>query len=97
MTRSRDFTIGAVVLGAVVLVVAAAIWLGDIGPRGPKTLHTARFRTVGGVKAGDPVVLRGVKVGRVEAIRLAERYGNPDSARFVNGVLDALARKLGRL
>ena len=32
-----------------------------------------------------------------EAIRLAERYGNPDSARFVNGVLDALARKLGRL
>ncbi len=73
MTRSRDFTIGAVVLGAVVLVVAAAIWLGDIGPRGPKTLHTARFRTVGGVKAGDPVVLRGVKVGRVEAIRLAEQ------------------------
>jgi N utilization substance protein B len=32
-----------------------------------------------------------------EAIRLAERYGNPDSARFVNGVLDALARKMGRL
>ena len=32
-----------------------------------------------------------------ESIRLAERYGNPDSARFVNGVLDALARKLGRL
>jgi transcription antitermination protein NusB len=32
-----------------------------------------------------------------EAIRLAERYGNPSSARFVNGVLDALARKMGRL
>ena len=32
-----------------------------------------------------------------EAIRLAERYGSPDSARFVNGVLDALARKMGRL
>jgi N utilization substance protein B len=32
-----------------------------------------------------------------EAIRLAERYGNPDSARFVNSVLNALARKLGRL
>lgn len=32
-----------------------------------------------------------------EAIRLAERYGNPDSARFVNGVLDALARRMGRL
>lgn len=32
-----------------------------------------------------------------EAIRLAERYGSRDSARFVNGVLDALARKMGRL
>ena len=32
-----------------------------------------------------------------EAIRLAERYGSPQSAKFVNGVLDALARKMGRL
>ena len=32
-----------------------------------------------------------------EAIRLAERYGNPQSSRFVNGVLDALARRMGRL
>jgi N utilization substance protein B len=32
-----------------------------------------------------------------EAIRLAERYGSAQSARFVNGVLDALARKMGRL
>jgi N utilization substance protein B len=32
-----------------------------------------------------------------EAIRLAERYGSMESAKFVNGVLDALARKLGRL
>jgi transcription antitermination protein NusB len=32
-----------------------------------------------------------------ESIRLAERFGTPQSARFVNGVLDALARKMGRL
>ena len=32
-----------------------------------------------------------------EGVTLAERYGSPQSARFVNGVLDALARKLGRL
>jgi N utilization substance protein B len=32
-----------------------------------------------------------------EAVRLAERYGTPRSAKFVNGVLDALARKAGRL
>ena len=32
-----------------------------------------------------------------EAVRLAERYGRAQSARFVNGVLDALARRMGRL
>jgi N utilization substance protein B len=32
-----------------------------------------------------------------EAIRLAERYGSARSAAFVNGVLDALARRAGRL
>jgi N utilization substance protein B len=32
-----------------------------------------------------------------EAVRLAERYGSEQSARFVNGVLDALARRLGKL
>lgn len=45
-------------------------------------------------------LLRGETPPRVvlrEAIRLAERYGNRHSARFVNGVLDALARKMGRL
>ena len=38
-----------------------------------------------------------VRVILQEAIRLAERYGTSRSARFVNGVLDAYARKLGRL
>jgi N utilization substance protein B len=32
-----------------------------------------------------------------EAVRLAERYASAKSARFVNGVLDALARRMGRL
>jgi transcription antitermination protein NusB len=32
-----------------------------------------------------------------EAIRLAERYGSAKSAAFVNGVVDALARRTGRL
>ena len=32
-----------------------------------------------------------------EAVRLAERFGGLESARFVNGVLDAIARRMGRL
>ncbi|HCT56156.1 MAG TPA: transcription antitermination factor NusB [Gemmatimonas aurantiaca] len=38
-----------------------------------------------------------VKVVLQEAVHLAERYGTERSARFVNGVLDAYARRLGRL
>ncbi len=38
-----------------------------------------------------------VKVVLQEAVHLAERYGTERSARFVNGVLDAYARKLGKL
>lgn len=37
------------------------------------------------------------KVVLQEAVRLAERFGGMESARFVNGVLDALARETGRL
>ncbi|HEV2179668.1 MAG TPA: transcription antitermination factor NusB [Gemmatimonadaceae bacterium] len=32
-----------------------------------------------------------------ECVRLAERFAGEDSARFVNGVLDALARRSGKL
>lgn len=37
------------------------------------------------------------KVVIQEAVRLAERYGSAQSAKFVNGVVDALARRMGRL
>jgi N utilization substance protein B len=32
-----------------------------------------------------------------ESVTLAERYGSAQSAKFVNGVLDALARRMGRM
>ncbi|MDQ6828935.1 MAG: transcription antitermination factor NusB [Gemmatimonadota bacterium] len=32
-----------------------------------------------------------------EAVKLAERYGSAQSARFVNGVIDALARGMNKL
>ncbi|MCY7379457.1 MAG: transcription antitermination factor NusB [Gemmatimonadaceae bacterium] len=32
-----------------------------------------------------------------EAVTLSERFGSGGSAKFVNGVLDALARKMGRI
>lgn len=37
------------------------------------------------------------KVVLQEAVTFAERFGSEQSARFVNGVLDALARRMGRI
>ena len=52
------------------------------------------------LRLGAAELQTGVTPPRVvlqEAVRLAERFGSEQSARFVNGVLDALARKMGRL
>jgi N utilization substance protein B len=52
------------------------------------------------LRLGAAELQRGETPPRVviqEAVRLAERYGTLKSAKFVNGVLDALARRMGRM
>jgi phospholipid/cholesterol/gamma-HCH transport system substrate-binding protein len=69
--RENEFAVGLVVIAALALVVGGALWLSGAHLGKTEALVTARFRTVGGMGVGNPVVLRGVRVGRVEAIRLA--------------------------
>ena len=72
MKRTNEFAVGLAVLLALALVVAGALWLSETDINKKKVVALARFRTVGGLGVGAPVTLRGVKVGRVEAIRLVE-------------------------
>jgi phospholipid/cholesterol/gamma-HCH transport system substrate-binding protein len=72
MKRSNEFAVGLAVLAALALVVGGALWLSETDVNQKKTSYAARFRTVGGLGVGGPVTLRGVRVGRVEAIRLVE-------------------------
>jgi phospholipid/cholesterol/gamma-HCH transport system substrate-binding protein len=72
LKRSNEFAVGLAVLAALALVIGGALWLSETDVNQKKTSYTARFRTVGGLGVGGPVTLRGVKVGRVEAIRLVE-------------------------
>ena len=71
MKRENEFTVGVVVIAAFAVVVIGALWLSGAHLGKTEAVYTARFRTVGGLGVGAPVVLRGVRVGRVEAIRLA--------------------------
>jgi len=60
------------VLVALFLVVAGALWLSEADLNQKEATYTARFRTVEGLQVGNPVTLRGVKVGKVVGIRLVQ-------------------------
>ncbi|MBA3522702.1 MAG: MCE family protein [Gemmatimonadales bacterium] len=72
MKRSNEFAVGLAVLAALALVIGGALWLSETDVNQKQVTYHARFRTVGGLGVGSPVTLRGVRVGRVEAIRLVE-------------------------
>ena len=71
MKRENEFAVGLVVIAAFACVVGGALWLSGAHLGRTEAIFTARFRTVGGLGVGNPVVLRGVRIGRVESIRLA--------------------------
>ena len=73
MNRRDDIVVGATILATLVIVVGGALWLSQAHLGRTEQVYTARFRTVGGLGVGDPVVLRGVRVGRVRQIRLGEK------------------------
>lgn len=82
MKRRNEFLVGLVLLLSLAAIVGGALWLSeaDIGRR--EAMHVARFRTVGGLTPGAPVTYRGVRVGRVEAIRLADQFVEADLRVF---------------
>jgi phospholipid/cholesterol/gamma-HCH transport system substrate-binding protein len=86
MKRGNEFLVGLVLLLAIVVTVAAALWLSEANIGRREQLHVSRFRTVGGLGPGAPVTLRGVRVGRVEGIRLAESDWVEADLRVYQGV-----------
>ena len=86
MKRENEFAVGIVVIAALAVVVAGALWLSGAHLGKTEAVYTARFRTVGGLGVGNPVVLRGVRVGRVEAIRLASGNWVEADMKIYSGV-----------
>ena len=71
MKRANEALVGATVLGALAIVVAGSVWLSQLHFGGKEQLAYARFHSIGGLQTGNPVVVRGVKIGRVTNIALA--------------------------
>jgi phospholipid/cholesterol/gamma-HCH transport system substrate-binding protein len=70
--RVNDALVGASVLGVLTVLTAAILWLNQssVGDRRDKVF--VRTRDVGGVSLGSPVVMRGVKSGRVDQVALGD-------------------------
>jgi phospholipid/cholesterol/gamma-HCH transport system substrate-binding protein len=68
MTRAREVLVGLVIVGGAAVAVAGTLWLQDASfGRGTREVQ-ALFSEVGQLMDGSSVKLRGVNIGRVEAI-----------------------------
>jgi phospholipid/cholesterol/gamma-HCH transport system substrate-binding protein len=72
MKRADEVLVGVVVLIGIALAVAGTVWLSQVRLGRNDVLHEVRFRSVGLLQVGNPVLLRGVKIGRVQSIALAQ-------------------------
>lgn len=70
MKRADEVLVGVVVLVGIALAVVGSIWLSQVRLGRSDVLHDVRFRSVGLLQVGNPVLLRGVKIGRVESVAL---------------------------
>lgn len=72
MRRRNDVMVGAVILGAIVLILFGTIFLRGTVLGAEEREVQARFRNVGALLKGNDVKLRGVPIGRVESVALEE-------------------------
>ena len=72
MKRGNEFLVGVLVLAGLAVSVGGALWLSNTRFGHGTIVHTARFSSVGGLQVAAPVTLRGVRVGRIETIRLVQ-------------------------
>ncbi|MEX2532130.1 MAG: MlaD family protein [Gemmatimonadota bacterium] len=70
MKRSREALVGVVIVAAVLLTVVGTLWLQGAALRTPAVEMQAVFESVGQIRPGNPVKLRGVQVGRVREIEV---------------------------
>ena len=74
VTYKQEVGVGALVLMGFAVFIALLFWLTDRRVGGEGARFTVVFTNVAGLNKGDPVMVSGVKVGRVESVRL-ERSG----------------------
>lgn len=70
--RKNDFVVGLTVLVVAALVIATVLWLKQSSVSRSARPMAVRTRDVGGLAVGNPVVVRGVRAGHIDAIALGD-------------------------
>ncbi|MEC9476097.1 MAG: MlaD family protein [Planctomycetota bacterium] len=71
---TRDFIVGVIFLTSLALIGALTFYLRQF-PTGANVILEVGFENVGGLEAGDPVRIRGLRAGVVDKIELHEARG----------------------
>ena len=74
MKRVNDFVVGLTMLGGIVLVVGGVLWTKQANIGRDVQHVSARFHDVGSVRIGTPVVVRGMRSGKVDGIQLDDGF-----------------------
>jgi phospholipid/cholesterol/gamma-HCH transport system substrate-binding protein len=72
--RKADLIVGIVVVFGLLILVLAVIWGKDVRFNRQMRELAVRFEDVQGLSRGDPVVIRGIRKGYVEEVRLFSEY-----------------------
>jgi phospholipid/cholesterol/gamma-HCH transport system substrate-binding protein len=86
MRRANETLVGVTVLVAFVALVAGSVWLSQARFGRDDRIVEARFRSIGGLQEGRPVLQQGVRIGRVEAVALGESSWVHVTFRIRSGV-----------
>lgn len=74
MKRVNDFVVGLTMLGGIVLVVGGVLWTKESSMGRGEQFVSARFHDVGSVRIGTPVVVRGMRSGKVDRMQLEDGF-----------------------
>jgi ABC-type transporter Mla subunit MlaD len=70
MSEKRDALVGVVIVAALAVIAAGTLWLEGSSFSGERTDVAAVFHEVGQIKTGNPVKLRGVRIGQVREVEV---------------------------
>jgi phospholipid/cholesterol/gamma-HCH transport system substrate-binding protein len=68
----REGSVGLMLIAGLGIFAAAALWLRGIGPSNQKYMINAQFAEAAGIQQGGAVRFRGIRVGKIAAIKPSE-------------------------